>query len=50
LVIIHPLKTEGESLSQIEEQLFKELALSAGAHDVKLWLGETLTDEELLDT
>ena len=50
LVIMHPLKIEGERLSQIEEQLFKELALSAGARDVKFWLGEILTDEELLDT
>ncbi len=49
VVIMHPHKTDGESLSQIEEQLFKELALSAGAREVQLWIGEVLTDKDILN-
>ena len=49
IVIIHPLENIDDKLSEVEEKVFKELALSAGAREVKLWIGEELTDEELLN-
>jgi len=49
IAIIHPLEKIDDKLSEVEEKVFKELALSAGARKVKLWLGEELTDKELLN-
>ena len=46
---MHPLENIDEKLSEVEEKVFKELALSSGAREVKLWVGEELTDEELLN-
>jgi len=48
-IIIHPIENIDEKLSEVEEKIFKELAMSAGAIKVKLWLGKELKDEELLD-
>ena len=47
-IIIHPLENIDETLSEVEEKIFKELALSAGAKTVKLWLGKELNDDEIL--
>jgi len=47
-IVIHPLENIDEKLSEVEEKVFKELALNAGAKEVKLWLGEELSDKELL--
>jgi len=47
-IIIHPIENIDKKLSEVEEKIFKELALNAGAKEVKLWLGEELNDEELL--
>ena len=49
IIIMHPLENIDEMLSEVEEKVFKEVALSAGAREVKLWVGEELTDEELLN-
>jgi hypothetical protein len=49
IVIIHPLENIDDKLSEVEEKILKELALSAGAREVKLWIGKELTDEELLN-
>ena len=46
-LIMHPLELVGETLSEVEEQLLRELALSAGAYKVKFWLGEPLDDHDL---
>ena len=35
------------TLSEVEEKVLKEVALNAGARDVKLWIGDELSDEEL---
>ena len=50
IVIVHPLENIDERLSEVEEKIFKELALSAGAKEAKLWLGKELTDDEILMT
>ncbi len=48
VVVIHPMeKTEG-GLSQVEERTFKELAMSAGARKVVVWVGHELTDSDVL--
>lgn len=49
IAVIHPLELVDEKLSEVEEKIFKEVALSAGAKEVKLWVGENLTDQELLN-
>jgi len=49
IAIMHPLELVGEKLSDVEEKVLQELALSAGARDVKLWIGEELNDQEILN-
>jgi rod shape-determining protein MreB len=49
IAIMHPIELIGEKLSDVEEKVLQELALSAGARDVKLWIGEELTDQEILN-
>lgn len=48
-VVMHPLEMIDETLSEVEEKVLREVALSAGARDVKLWIGKELTDHELLN-
>ena len=38
-----------EKLSKVEEKVLREVAMAAGAKDAKIWLGEVLTDRELLN-
>jgi hypothetical protein len=45
-VVIHPLLYVDGGLSEIEERVFRELALSAGAFKVVLHIGSELTDSE----
>jgi len=49
IVIMHPIDKIDEKLSEVEEKCLKELALNAGAREVRLWIGDELTDEELLE-
>lgn len=49
IVVMHPIELIGEKLSDVEEKVLQELALSAGARDVKLWIGDELTDQEILN-
>jgi len=46
-IIVHPLEKTDGKLSEVEEKVLKELALSAGARMVRLWVGAELTEEEL---
>jgi actin-like ATPase involved in cell morphogenesis len=48
IVVVHPLENIEDRLSEVEEKIFKELALSAGAREVKLHIGRELSSEELL--
>jgi len=49
IAIIHPLELIDEKLSEVEEKILREVAISAGAREAKLWVGEELTDRELLN-
>ncbi len=46
-ILIQPLeKTEG-GLSEVEERVFRELAMAAGARKVVVWVGHELSDSEV---
>ena len=45
-VVIHPLSRVEGGLSEVEERIFKELALGSGAIKVVLHVGSELTDSE----
>jgi hypothetical protein len=49
ITVMHPLEMVDETLSEVEEKVLREVAMAAGARDVKIWLGEVLTDRELLN-
>ena len=48
-VVMHPIEMIYETLSEVEERVLREVALSAGAREAKLWVGKELTDKELLN-
>jgi hypothetical protein len=47
-MLIHPLETIEGGLSQIEERAFREIALFSGASKAVVWVGEDLSDTEVL--
>ena len=47
-VVIHPLEKIDGGLTQVEERLFHELAVGAGASKVFVWVGAPLSDAEVL--
>lgn len=48
MVVMHPMaKTEG-GLSSVEDRVLRELAESAGARDVLIWVGPALSDHQIL--
>ena len=47
VVIIHPMDIPDGGLTDIEERVFREVSLSAGARDVYLWQGRPLSNVEL---
>jgi len=46
-VVIHPLEKIEGGLTQVEERLFHELAVGAGASKVCVWVGAPLSDAEV---
>jgi hypothetical protein len=46
-VLMHPLENIDGGLNQIEERVYRELALGAGAHKVVVWSGAELTDAQV---
>jgi rod shape-determining protein MreB len=48
LIVMHPLGEPEGGFTQIENRVFRELGLGAGAAEVIVWHGATLTDEEIL--
>jgi rod shape-determining protein MreB len=48
IIVLHPLGDHAGGLTQVELRAFRELALGVGAHDVRIWLGPALTDQQLL--
>jgi rod shape-determining protein MreB len=47
-VVIHPLEKVDGGLTQVEERLFRELAIFAGASKVIVWVGAALSDAEVM--
>ena len=48
IAIMHPLENFDNPLSEVEDRVLKELAFNAGAREVKIWIGQELTDDEAL--
>ncbi|NQY38078.1 MAG: rod shape-determining protein [Alteromonadaceae bacterium] len=46
-IVMHPMEKLEGGLSQIETRAFKELALGAGAYNVVVYSGETLSNHEV---
>ena len=46
-VVIHPLEMVEGGLSEIEERIFREVAIGAGASKVVVWVGHELNDSEV---
>lgn len=47
-VVMHPLGDPAGGFTQVEIRAFHEMALGAGASEVKVWQGRPLTDQEIL--
>lgn len=47
-VVLHPLGNPAGGFTQVEIRAFHEMALGAGASQVVVWQGRSLTDQELL--
>ena len=47
-VVMHPIGRSEGGYTQVERRAFREMALGAGASQVFLWIGRSLTDAELL--
>ena len=48
VVVVQPLEMIDEGLSQVEERVFREVAAGAGARKVAVWVGQELSDQEVL--
>ena len=46
-VLIQPLERVDGGLNQVEQRLYRELALGAGARRVIVWSGDALSDAEV---
>lgn len=46
-IVIHPLEMVEGGLSEIEERIFREVAIGAGAKKVVVWVGHELDDAEV---
>lgn len=47
MIVSQPIEKVGAGLSEVEERIFKELAIGAGAIKVVLHVGNELTDNEV---
>lgn len=48
-MVVHPMEMLEGGLSEIEDRALFELAMSVGAKKVRLWVGDELSDREVLD-
>ena len=46
-VVIHPMEMVDGGLSEVEDRIFREVAISAGASKVVVWVGHELSDAEV---
>ncbi len=49
IILMHPIEKIDGGLSQVEERVLKDLAIVAGAQKVVLWVGQELTDKDVLE-
>ena len=47
-IVMHPMSMTDGGLSQVEDQILRELAVSVGARNSFVWVGEKLTNEEII--
>ena len=47
VAVLHPLELIDGGLSEVEERVFRELALGAGARKVALWTGKELGPDDI---
>jgi rod shape-determining protein MreB len=47
-ILMHPLEKVDGGLSQVEEIVLKDLAISVGAQKVVVWVGHELNDSDVL--
>lgn len=47
-LVLHPLGSPAGGFTQVERRALREMALGAGASDVRLWIGPELSDQEVL--
>ena len=48
VVVMHPIEMVDGGLSEVEERVYRELALSVGARSVFVHVGKPLTDSEVV--
>ena len=48
LIVIQPMEKTEEGLSQVEKRILKELAAGAGARQVVVWVGDELSDDQVI--
>lgn len=46
--IMHPMGDPAGGFTQVEARAFHEMAIGAGASQVKVWQGRALSDQEVL--
>ena len=47
-IVMHPMEKTEQGLSEVEERVFKELALGGGARKSVVWVGSELMDREVM--
>ena len=48
VIVMHPLGSPAGGFTQVENRAFREMAFAAGASEVTVWNGRSLTDQEVL--
>ena len=49
IIVVHPMEKAENGLSEVEERALRELAIGAGARKVFVWVGNVLSDEEVIE-
>ena len=49
IIIVHPMEKVENGLSEVEERALRELAAGAGARKVFVWVGNVLSDKEVIE-
>ncbi len=49
IIVIHPMEKTEFGLSEVEDRALRELAIVAGARKVSIWVGQELSDSEVIE-